>query len=381
MRITVTRFKYASAVRYASVHRSAPTGRPRIAARRAVSTVSALALALGLAACGRAAGSASQSGGSGKKFVWTMVTDQAGLGDHGFNDLAKQGIDTSAKTLGGRAQVIQSSEQSQYVPNLQQAVAGGATVTTGVGFLLTDSISQVAQANPKAKFVLIDATATDKAGKPLPNVASVTFKEQQAAFLAGIISGMTTKTKKLGFIGGINSGPVTRFLSGFEAGVKEVDPQAHVNSAFLGNFTDSAKAKELANGFADAGADVVMESAGAGGVGVFDAAKALGAGHWVVSTDTCKQQLAPQNYLTSATKDVAGAVVREDKAAADGTFKGGLQQLGLEDNAVGVCDQTFSKLPANIQANVNKARAAIKAAKLTVPETPAQAAAFTPVQL
>jgi basic membrane protein A len=74
-------------------------------------------------------------------------------------------------------------------------------------------------------------------------------------------------------------------------------------------------------------------------------------------------------------------VLRENKAAADGTFKGGEQQLGLAENAVGVCDKTFGTLPQNIQDTVTKARTAIKAGKFTVPATEAEAAAFTQVTL
>jgi basic membrane protein A len=353
-------------------------GRPRTVSAVGLS----LALSLVIAGCGsNTAASSSSSGAPGKKFTWTMVTDQAGLGDHGFNDLAKQGMDDSAKALGGQVKIIQSSEQSQYVPNFQQAVALGSTVTTGVGFLLTDTVTQVAEANPNAKFVLIDSTAVGADKKPLANVASINFKEQEAAYLAGLIAGMTTKTNKIGFVGGIKSGPVVRFLAGFEAGIKQSNPTVHLDTAFLGNFTDSAKAKELAKGYSDAGADIVMEVAGAGGLGVYDAAKEEGPGHWVIGTDTCKDQLAPQNFLTSATKDVAGTVLRENKAAADGTFKGGLQELGLAENAVGVCDKTFGSLPKNIQDTVNSARTDIKAGKLTVPATEAGAAAYTRVTL
>ncbi|MCW2941324.1 MAG: hypothetical protein JWN00_4309 [Actinomycetia bacterium] len=354
---------------------------PASPSRRALPAMAAtLALGLGLAACG-SSGSTTAPSGQAAKPVFTMVTDQTGLGDHGFNDLAKLGIDETAKALGGLAKVIQSSEQAQYVPNLQQSVSSGSTVTIGVGFLLTDSMSQVAQSNPNAKFVLIDATAVGTDKKPLTNVASINFKEQEAAFLTGIIAGLTTKTHRIGFVGGIKSGPVVRFLAGFEAGIKQVDPKTRLSTAFLGNFTDSAKAKELAKGYSDAGADIVMEVAGSGGLGVYDAAKEEGAGHWVIGTDTCKDQLAPQNFLTSATKDVAGMVAKESKAAADGTFKGGELRLGLADNAVGVCDKTFGTLPKNIQDTVTKATTAIKAGTLTVPDTEAAAAAFTAATL
>lgn len=300
--------------------------------------------------------------------AWNMVTDQAGLGDKGFNDLAYAGLQKAASEFGGKAKAIESSEQAQYVPNLQQSVDSGATMTVGVGFLITDAMVEVATKNPDAKFVLIDAVAADKAGTPLSNVASVTFKENEGAYLAGIIAGKTTKTNKVGFVGGLEIPPVVRFLKGFEAGMKSVNPAATMQVAYVGNFADAAKAKELSKGYYDGGADIVFEVAGLGGLGAYEEAKSRGPGFWVIGTDTCKDQLAPDNYLTSATKDVSGAVFSEAKAITEGSFKGGALTLGLAEDGVGVCETTFSKLPQGVQDAVTKAKVDIKAGTVIVPD-------------
>ena len=315
-----------------------------------------------------ASGTSAAPSTAGGDQAWNMVTDQAGLGDKGFNDLAFAGLQKAATEIGGKAKAIESSEQAQYVPNLQQSVDSGATMTVGVGFLITDAMVEVASKNADAKFVLIDAVAADKAGTPLPNVASVTFKENEGAYLAGIIAGKTTKTNKVGFVGGLEIPPVVRFLKGFEAGMKSVNPTATMQVAYVGNFADAAKAKELSKGYYDGGADIVFEVAGLGGLGAYEEAKTRGPGFWVVGTDTCKDQLAPDNYLTSATKDVSGAVFKEAKAIGDGTFKGGAVTLGLAEDGVGVCQATFSKLPKDIQDAVTKATADVKAGTVVVPD-------------
>lgn len=332
-----------------------------------------IAGALLLAACGSddggddAAGSSGTSGGGGGDATWTMVTDQAGLGDQGFNDLAYAGLETAARDLGGEAVVIESSEQAQYVPNLEQAVADGSSLTVGVGFLITDAIAEVAQAHTDSSFLLIDAVAADADGEPLANVASVTFKEQEAAYLAGIIAGETTESDTIGFVGGQEIPPVVRFLTGFEAGVASVNPDVTVEVSYVGAFDDSQKAKELAAGFYDGGADIVMEVAGLGGLGVFEEAESRGEGFWVVGTDTCKQDLAPANYLTSATKDVAGVVERTAQAVDDGSFEGGAITEGLAEDAVGVCEDTFGDLPQEVQDAVDAAREEIASGDLEVP--------------
>ena len=351
----------------------------RLARRGAFALVSLMA-ATSLAACASNAGTdPSESPAAGDEYLWTMVTDQAGLGDKGFNDLAKLGLDQSVDSLGGKTQVIQSSDQAQYVTNLQQSVTGGATVTTGVGFLLIDAMVEVATANPDSFFTLIDAVATDEGGDPLPNVASVTYKEQEASFLAGIVAGMSTTTDNIGFIGGMEIPSVLRFYSGFAAGVESVNPAATVTAAYVGSFADSAKAKELALGFYDQGSDIVMDVAGGGGLGIFDAAKGLGEDHWVISTDTCKVDLAPDNFLTSAVKDVAGSVLRANTSAAEGTFEGGAIELGLADGGVGLCPDNLDTIDAAILEKVDAATAAILDGTILPPGTPDELAAFEPV--
>jgi basic membrane protein A len=303
-------------------------------------------------------------------FRWVMVTDQAGLGDEGFNDLAWAGITQAATELGGSGDVIESSEQAQYVPNLQQSVDAGANLTVGVGFLITDAIEEVAEANPDSNFVLIDAVADSARGfdpgEPLPNVQSVLYAEHEAAYLAGIIAGMTTQTDKLAYVGGIEIPPTVRFLSGFQQGVASVNPAAEVTVSWVGSFGDPTTGKELSGAAYDDGADIVFEVAGLSGLGAYEEAKDRGADHWVLGTDTCKDQLAPDNYLTSATKDVAGSVFRAAQQVANGTFAGGVSVLDLKGGYVGVCEKTFGDLPAEIQDAVNAAVEGIKSGSITV---------------
>ena len=303
-------------------------------------------------------------------FRWVMVTDQAGLGDEGFNDLAFAGISQAATELGGSGDVIESSEQAQYVPNLQQSVDAGANLTVGVGFLITDAIEEVAEANPDSNFVLIDAVADDARGfdpgNPLPNVQSVLYAEHEAAYLAGIIAGMTTEADRLAYVGGIEIPPTVRFLSGFQQGVASVNADAEVTVSWVGAFDDPTTGKELSAAAYDDGADIVFEVAGLSGLGAYEEAKDRGAGHWVLGTDTCKDHLAPDNYLTSATKDVAGSVFRAAQQVANGTFAGGVSVLDLQGGYVGVCEKTFGSLPAEIQDAVNAAVEGIKSGSITV---------------
>jgi basic membrane lipoprotein Med (substrate-binding protein (PBP1-ABC) superfamily) len=79
--------------------------------------------------------------------VVTMVTDTFGLGDQNFNDLAKRGLDRAVEELSVQGEVIESLDAASYVPNLTQA-AEQSDLAVGVGFLLTEALTEVANQYP-----------------------------------------------------------------------------------------------------------------------------------------------------------------------------------------------------------------------------------------
>ena len=121
--------------------------------------------------------------------VVTMVTDTAGLGDQNFNDLAKRGLDRAVDELGVQGEVIESRDAASYIPNLTQA-AEQSDLTVGVGFLLTEAITEVANQYSDKKFLLIDSLSD------APNVQGVLFREQEGAFLSGVLAGLMTKSNQ-----------------------------------------------------------------------------------------------------------------------------------------------------------------------------------------
>lgn len=325
----------------------------------------ALAVALTLAV---AVPTACGDGGNGGGQDWVVVTDVAGLGDEGFNDLAYAGVQQAADELGGEAGVLESTEPAEYVPNLQQAVDGGASLVVAVGFALTDAVVEVASDNPEARFLLIDSVAAGQDGEPLQNVRSVTFREQEPAYLAGVVAGMTTEADRVGFVGGQQIPPVERFLAGFRAGLDATNPDASLAEVYIGSFADTARGRELARNHYDSGADVLFEVAGLGGLGTYEAARAEGPGHWVIGVDTCKDEVAPDNFLTAATKDVTGQVLAAARQLDDGSFEGGAVSVGLAEGAAGLCEDTFDDLPPDVRTAVQEAENAIVDGELTVPE-------------
>ncbi len=303
--------------------------------------------------------------------VVTMVTDTAGLGDQNFNDLANNGGTQAAADLGIQWKVIESVDIPSYIPNLTAGIEQGPLVV-GVGFLLTDAIAAVAAQFPDGHFALIDSY--DDLG---PNVQSIGFKEQEAAFLGGVAAALLTKTNKLGIIGGQRIPPVIRYEVGFRAGVESVNPDCDVVIAYADSFGDPDKGKELAMAqFAD-GADILFPIAGLTGVGAYSAVKELDkqGEQWVIGVDVTQDHNAPGFEYFVVRKGVDTGVYTVIEQEVNGEFTPGVNLLGLKEGGVAFEDPN-NRVPADVADIVNDWQAKILDGTLVAPSTDEELAAF-----
>ncbi len=304
-----------------------------------------------------------------------MVTDVGGLGDKSFNDSAHRGLLRAQTELHATVSVLQSRSVADYSPNLAALAQQGDTLVFAIGFLMHDSLDEVAQRFPASHFAIIDSVVAQ------PNVTSVTFKEEESSFLAGVLAGLVTKTKTVAFLGGIPSPLIEKFRDGFEAGVKSVDPATRILVKYTGSFDDVASGKEYASLLYDQGADIIYAAAGKCGLGAIDEVKARPVGDYIIGVDSDQDALAPGKVLTSALKHVDNAVFALSSDAAQGHIPHGHVVLGLKEGGVGLTAMVFTRslLPAGTIATLATYRKAIVDGKLVVPSTPEQLQSFHPI--
>ena len=295
-----------------------------------------------------------------------MVTDFGGVNDNSFNQSAWEGLQAFSKTSGVEVNYLQSAQDSDYIPNLNQFVQEGWSLIWGIGFLLQDAILEVANQNPDAKFAIIDGVVD------APNVASVTFKEHEGAFLVGVVAGLMTESNKIGFVGGIDIPVIQRFEAGFRAGIAAVNPDAEVIENYTGSFAAADQGKAAAATMYNQGADIIFHAAGATGDGVFNEAqeqKAAGKNVWVIGVDK-DQSITFGNdiTLTSMMKRVDQAVQQVSQSVADGSFAPGMVNLGIAENGVGLPENN-PNVPADVLAKVQEFSDKIKNGEIVVPES------------
>ncbi len=299
----------------------------------------------------------------------TFVTDTGGLGDKSFNDSAWAGVEMAVKQYGITANIIQSYEQSDYVPNLS-AAAQISDAVVAVGFLIKEAVERVAPQYPNTKFIFIDSSI-----KNIPNVESYIFDQQQGGFLVGYIAAAMSKTGKVGAVCGMPIPPVKSYLFGYKAGVETYNTlhgkNVQVLSGYVGSFDDPSAGKAMTEGQISAGADIVFQLAGLSGLGVIDAMRAQPKGYFAIGADQDQDYLAPGYVLVSAIKRVDIGVFDGIKSVIDGTFKGKTFTLSLSNNGIGISPMTYTKqlVPKSIFHQLDVLKKMIKEGKLIIPQT------------
>lgn len=327
-----------------------------------------------------------------------VVTDVGTVDDKNFNQYSYEGAVAGAKDIGAAPpKVVVPNSSNDYATDINGFVSQGFNIIVTVGFNLTNATIVAAKANPNIWFIGVDQaplciTATGApdttfkcAGDPatlLPHFVAIKYEEDQAGYLAGIVAAGVSKSGHIGAIGGINLVPaVVRYIQGYVLGAKSVNPSVTVDvgyvttSDFSKAFNDPATGKTYATQFiAQKHDDVMFQVAGKTGNGVLQAAcaaKIIGIGVDVDQYLSLDAASNPSTYgciLTSAEKHLASSVEATIKQIAAGTAKGGNVLYNAANDGIGLAPFTPPSgvtVPADIQAKVQTALAAMKAGTLT----------------
>ena len=266
--------------------------------RRAGALCLAGATGVVLAGCGAVAGGSGEASGQPSDVKACVVTSDGGFQDRSFNQGAHDGLRAAARGGGVRT---------------SQAEAVSA-----------------------------------------PNVTSVVYRSEEAAFLAGYLAAGTTKTGSVGTFGGVDDPAVRATMDGFADGVRHYNEKNGKDVAvlgwnrderrgsFLGSFHDTAKAKKVTQDLVDDGADVVLPVAGQAAQGAADTVVAANrSGHTVrlIWPDTDGYEVLPagrEYVLTSVLKGLSASVEDLVTHTADGTFTTGTTVGTLGNGGVGL---------------------------------------------
>ncbi len=268
--------------------------------------------------------------------------------DKSFNESALNGI-KKVKEEFKIELVLKESSTNSYLSDLEGLKDAGSNLIWLIGYRFSDVAKAVSLQNSEIKYAIIDPVYSEE---PIPaNLVGMTFRAQEGAFLTGYIAAKVSKTGKIGFLGGIEGKIVDAFRYGYEAGAKYANKDIKISAHYIGSFDDVEAGRSVATKMYSDGIDIIHHAAGLGGIGAIEVAKELGSGHYIIGVDEDQSYLAPNNVITSATKDVGRSLnIFTSNYLKTNTFEGGrLINYGLKEGVVG-----FVKNPKMIPFELEK---------------------------
>ena len=331
----------------------------KISRRNFLAVAGAAAAAAALTACGgssasststassAAASTASSAAEGGEKIVKVALTCDTGtIDDESFNQACWTAV---SGYMGADCQYYipeadASDEDRETMIRL--AVNEGADVIVCVGYLYGASLAWAADQYPNVKFIAVDVTQGDIGTDTIPaNCYCITFKEEQAGYLAGYAIAKDGKTK-LGFLGGMAVPAVIRygygFVQGADAAAQELGQNIEINYFYGGQFYGDANITSRMEGWYSNGTQVVFACGG----GIYTSAveAALKNNGYVIGVDVDQNYIGANGvadgtyaynpFITSAMKGLTEAVntaLSDIDAGSWGDIAGSNGNFGLED--------------------------------------------------
>ena len=322
--------------------------------------VMAASMALSLAACGGSSASTATSttteatseaaaSTSGSKTDVAFVTDVGNIDDQSFNQYTWQGVQDFCSANSLNANYYRPTEDSDAarLEQMDNAVNDGAKSIVVAGYLFGNAIAEAQEKYPDVQFLALDVSASDLGDKaPTANTALITYKEEQAGYLAGYAA-VYDGYKELGFLGGMAVPAVIRygygFVQGADAAAKEIGAtDVNIKYWYSGGFAATDEVKNKMDGWYSEGTEVVFACGGPVCQSCDAAAQANGGKMIGVDVDqnyigvngVADGSFAYNPFITSAMKGLTEAVNTAlsdidagewgDIAASNGNF-------GLED--------------------------------------------------
>ena len=158
-----------------------------------------------------------------------IIYDAGGKFDSSFNEAAYNGAEMYKAETGesyGEFEITNDAQREQYLR--QFAERGNSPIITP-GYNFATALAKVAPEFPDIHFVILDDASVD-----LPNVRSVTFKEQEGSYLVGMLAAMKSESGSIGVIPAFNLDLLEAFACGYKQGAVAVNPDIKVLETYIG---------------------------------------------------------------------------------------------------------------------------------------------------
>lgn len=264
---------------------------------------------------------------------WKIAMVAGGtFGDNGMNDAFLKAMQTFTEETGIPVTSVEVNDFSDHELYARQFGDEGYDMVLMAG-TVSDIMPTILEDYPNTHYILNKGTVDGYA-----NCTSIQFDEPAAGFIGGVFAVKMSEYlgggSRVGWIGGMRIADLELCRYCFSAGAAYAGGEATV--AYVGDFTDIAKAKELALQMYNDGITIVQAFAGGAANGVYQACESMPEGYYAMGAATGQYDLSPDRILASHIIKTDEYFAEVCKQFVDGTLPSGIVRAGLESGATGI---------------------------------------------
>lgn len=281
------------------------------------------------------------------------------LQDAGFNASALAGAEAAAASGVADIRIISGVryDQAEIRDRLADAVptVDGLVFIGGQGNIATP---EIAAQHPERLFAIVQGEKT------AANLASYDVRQEESAFLAGVLAARLTVSGVVGHLSGHRVTPGVKGRAAFVAGVEHADRNVQVLTSFCGTQDDSDVTRTWASAQIAASADILFTMLNGARAGAIEACRFAGirqignALDWV-SVD-------PEVFVASAMARIDLGVERAIGDMAARITPPAIVEFGLAEGAF-VSLSLGTGVPASVAADVAQVAEALRQGQIAIP--------------
>jgi basic membrane protein A len=293
-------------------------------------------------------------------FCVGLVTAYGTVDDHGLNQSAWEGVQQALNEKHvTRADFIETIDSRDRAKNIATFAEAGYDLIVTVGFAIGEDTRLAADQWPDTRFLGVDQPRQESR----PNLAVITFPEDQGGFLAGALAGAVAQGGHVAALCEVETIPeMWRYCEGFRAGLQYVAPQVRARITYHPDhnpddwFNDPAWGQDQARINLGIGMEVLFAAGGNTALGALEAAS--DGGMYVIGADEdlYYQVKTPEKVVNSVVKDVKTIVHTLVAAASQGQFVPG--EFGGAYTLAGY-HSLDTLIPPGVQARIEQIRAGL----------------------
>jgi basic membrane protein A len=283
------------------------------------------------------------------------------VNDAGFNASALAGAEAAATEGLAEITVVSGVDYDHDVIRTRMAAilpeVEGLVFVGGQGNIVTPDMAVLW---PSHRFAIVQGA---KIGV---NLASYDVRQEESAFLAGLLAARMTRSGTVAHLSGHRVTPGLKGRAAFVAGVRHGDPSISVLTGFCGTQDDSAITRAWAEAEIAAGADVIFTMLNGARAGAIEACRAARA--WQIGNALDWVASEPDVFIASAVARIDLGMHRAIADMAAGVTPARIVEFGLASGDF-VSLSLGASVPDSVADEIEACAKAIRNGRIAIPAT------------